>query len=286
MSGTTKVGLLSRDCGVEVDLMSVTTEGMYGSGTRVYRLIGLVVLLLAGGMFLQGGVGRQPTGAEILTFADCGAAGYPVMESFPRQCRTPDGRMFTEDIGHEVGKPNLIRVSSPRPNQEVASPLIVEGAARGNWYFEATFPVTLLDADGNVIAHHYAEAQAEWMTTEFVPFRTELKFNQPGTNRGTLVLHKHNASGLPEHDDVLEVPVRFKGAITPPTETGRKRGGCLITGCSGQVCADHDVITTCEYRPEFACYENAVCERQADGPCGWTLTAALGRCLQELSSIS
>jgi hypothetical protein len=30
----------------------------------------------------------------ILTFDDCAAAGYPVMESYPRQCRTPDGRTF------------------------------------------------------------------------------------------------------------------------------------------------------------------------------------------------
>ena len=67
-------------------------------------------------------------------------------------------------------------------------------------------------------------------------------------------------------------------------ETGRERGGCMSTGCSGQVCADADIITTCEYKPEYACYENAVCERQADGQCGWTLTAAVGRCLQELSS--
>lgn len=66
------------------------------------------------------------------------------------------------------------------------------------------------------------------------------------------------------------------------TETGRERGGCQVTGCSGQVCADNDVITTCEYYPEYACYENAVCERQADSECGWTLTTAVGRCLQEL----
>lgn len=29
----------------------------------------------------------------ITTFAQC-AAKYPVMESFPEQCRTPDGRTF------------------------------------------------------------------------------------------------------------------------------------------------------------------------------------------------
>jgi hypothetical protein len=32
----------------------------------------------------------------ILNFQGCVNAGYPVMESYPRQCKTPDGRSFTE----------------------------------------------------------------------------------------------------------------------------------------------------------------------------------------------
>lgn len=36
------------------------------------------------------------TGA-VNDFEDCVLAGYPVMESFPRKCTTPDGRTFTED---------------------------------------------------------------------------------------------------------------------------------------------------------------------------------------------
>jgi len=54
---------------------------------------------------------------------------------------------------------------------------------------------------------------------------------------------------------------------------------CRTTGCSSQVCADQDVATTCEFRPEFACYRNARCERQADGQCGWTMTPELQACL-------
>lgn len=54
---------------------------------------------------------------------------------------------------------------------------------------------------------------------------------------------------------------------------------CVRTGCSGQVCADDHVGTTCEWRPEYACYNDAVCERQADGACGWTDTEELTACL-------
>lgn len=55
---------------------------------------------------------------------------------------------------------------------------------------------------------------------------------------------------------------------------------CFIGGCSSQVCSDRqDVITTCEARPEYACYRQTVCERQADGQCGWTMTPAVRQCL-------
>ena len=59
--------------------------------------------------------------------------------------------------------------------------------------------------------------------------------------------------------------------------SGAKR--CFKTGCSSQVCADHDVVTTCEYRPEYACYQKAACERQRNGECGFTQTAELQACL-------
>lgn len=35
---------------------------------------------------------------EINNFEDCVNAGYPVMESYPRQCRTPDDQTFVEVI--------------------------------------------------------------------------------------------------------------------------------------------------------------------------------------------
>jgi hypothetical protein len=61
-------------------------------------------------------------------------------------------------------------------------------------------------------------------------------------------------------------------------------GGCSVGGCSGQVCGEASaldgLVTTCEYRAEYACYKEAVCERQATGMCGWTETPALRACLR------
>jgi hypothetical protein len=56
---------------------------------------------------------------------------------------------------------------------------------------------------------------------------------------------------------------------------------CAPSGCSGQVCVEAGVeaVTTCEWRPEYACYREAECARQADGSCGWTQTPELQACL-------
>ncbi|MBK9072752.1 MAG: hypothetical protein IPL79_17385 [Myxococcales bacterium] len=54
---------------------------------------------------------------------------------------------------------------------------------------------------------------------------------------------------------------------------------CMVTGCSNQVCADEQVMTTCEYLEEYACYAEAECKRQEDGQCGFTQTPDLEACL-------
>jgi hypothetical protein len=58
---------------------------------------------------------------------------------------------------------------------------------------------------------------------------------------------------------------------------------CVKGGCSGQICIEQgdDVMTTCEWQPQYACYQGAACERQSDGQCGWTDSAELQACLAD-----
>ena len=154
------------------------------------------------------------TPSAITTFEECVSRGFPVMESYPRQCRTDSGKTFTEDIGNALEKNDLVRVTTPAPNSAVKSPLIVQGEARGYWFFEASFPVKILDGNGTTLGVGIAQANppahGDWMTENFVPFSTTLVFNIPATKHGTLVLEKDNPSGLPEHGDKLHFPVVFE----------------------------------------------------------------------------
>lgn len=78
----------------------------------------------------------------------------------------------------------------------------------------------------------------------------------------------------------LENPI-FSPTTSPEESPVAGAGGCIATGCSGQICAEEEVITTCEFLPEYACYKTARCERQSDGQCGWTSTPELVRCLDQ-----
>ncbi|MFC1678539.1 Gmad2 immunoglobulin-like domain-containing protein [Patescibacteria group bacterium] len=148
---------------------------------------------------------------KITNFQECIEAGNPAMESYPRQCRAGD-QTFTENIGNEQDKQDLIKLDNPRPNQKVTSPLTIKGQARGYWFFEGDFPIVLTNWDGLIIAEGYATADGEWMTEDFVAFEAELTFDASDElyKRGSLILQKDNPSGLPENDDALEIPVLFE----------------------------------------------------------------------------
>lgn len=102
-------------------------------------------------------------------------------------------------------------VTYPRAQEQISSPLIVKGMARGNWYFEASFPVVLTNWNGLIIGQGIAQAEGDWMTTNYVPFTATIDFEKPSYGKnGFLILKKDNPSGLPEYDGAIEIPINFK----------------------------------------------------------------------------
>jgi len=69
------------------------------------------------------------------------------------------------------------------------------------------------------LGEHFATAQDDWMTEDFVEFESNLSFDEPGTETGTLILEKANPSGLEEHSDELLIPVRFEVEEETPKRT-------------------------------------------------------------------
>jgi hypothetical protein len=174
----------------------------------------IIVTLLALGVIIVGFVfvyrkANSPVISEITSFEDCADYGYAVMESYPRQCRTPDGRLFVEEITPTITYINAssdkIVVDTPFPGAVTGKQYEIMGKAAG-WYFEASFPVRVLDKDGNILWQGPAQAQGDWMTAEFVPFKVTAIIPESYIGPATLLLEKDNPSGEPQFDASMSFP--------------------------------------------------------------------------------
>ncbi len=152
---------------------------------------------------------------NIVDFDSCVAAGYPVQESYPANC-VVGKKSYTQSISAKpqpVPDPKPlntnITVTFPQPNTQVSSPLTISGQAKGSWYFEASFPIKLYDANNTLLTQTTGQAQGNWMTTSFVPFTATLTFPTPSTTTGTLILEKDNPSGEPQNADSISIPITF-----------------------------------------------------------------------------
>lgn len=68
--------------------------------------------------------------ATITSFQECIDAGYPVMESYPRQCSIPGGETFTEElIGGQRDSKGCLAPAGYSFNQEI-------GACAREWEFD------------------------------------------------------------------------------------------------------------------------------------------------------
>jgi len=73
------------------------------------------------------------------------------------------------------------------------------------------------------------------------------------------------------------VGIRYSGYCEEPPGQG-----CVRAGCSDHLCVEEgmDIASTCEWRPVYECYQQATCERQQNGQCGFTPTHELVECLE------
>lgn len=105
---------------------------------------------------------------------------------------------------------------SVKAGDTISSPLVITGEVSDGWFFEASFPVVLVNWDGLIIGEGLATAKGDWMTADYVPFEATLEFSKPAnpTNqdflkRGAIIFQKDNPSGLPQFDAAYELPISF-----------------------------------------------------------------------------
>lgn len=158
--------------------------------TKTHLILGFLIVLVLGlavwvGFFRESAVSELP--------------------SLPQPPTPPE--VLADEFVYSNASSDMIQVSLPFPRAVVGREFAVIGEARGYWFFEASFPVEVIDQNGAIIARGIASSEGDWMTEAFVPFRADLAIPDDFTGTATVVLRRDNPSGLLENDALISFPI-------------------------------------------------------------------------------
>lgn len=109
--------------------------------------------------------------------------------------------------------PDSLRISSPIVGAMIESPVVITGEARG-WFFEGSFPISIVDENGATLTQGFASSQDDWMTDAFVPFRAELSFAPGNAKSGAIVFSQNNPADMEGSEiEQYELPVSFQPQV-------------------------------------------------------------------------
>jgi len=155
---------------------------------------------------------RKSTIIAIIVVALLLIASYFVKPKFPLQTENPEISVVeTREIG------GVIRLITP-VSEEITMPAVISGEAPGTWFFEAQFPVDVIDSSGAVIASGLATADGEWMTENYAPFTLVIKGAVAERAEGRIIFRKSNPSGLEENDAQVSLPIFINPSVVTPEE--------------------------------------------------------------------
>jgi len=157
---------------------------------------------------------------DIRTDASGGQVGYCV---FPDKTECEEWALLRNECTDttpvtktENTNADKFRNLNIKEGETITSPLKITGEARGSWFFEASFPVSLVDWDGRIIGEGLAQTKEDWMNNNFLPFEATITFTKPAnpTNqdyarRGAIIFKKDNPSGLSKYEAAYEMPISF-----------------------------------------------------------------------------
>ncbi|QQR50411.1 hypothetical protein IPF86_00615 [Candidatus Nomurabacteria bacterium] len=100
--------------------------------------------------------------------------------------------------------------SSIKPGDSIGGEVILLATVQGAYFFEGNIGITIEDTAGNILKQTHGMAITEWMTIGPVTFTSALDLIGIAPGPGYIVIRADNASGLPEHDKSIKIPVVFQ----------------------------------------------------------------------------
>lgn len=93
------------------------------------------------------------------------------------------------------------------PGDKVSGLVKFTGSVKNAYFFEANIGINVLDANKKLIKSGHGTAKGEWMTSLPVSFDTSIDFSDVPKGLAYIEIHNDNASGLPEKDKSILIPV-------------------------------------------------------------------------------
>jgi len=242
---------------------------------HTFFFIGIVTLLMIVIVVANNTKQVNDPGLRSSSFEECVAAGNPVIESFPRQCRDKAGVAYVEEIIVPSSEDNFEEYK-PGSNYETIDTLefSISPQKRECGSFSRQ-PCLVVNGENfyDPIDGFDFEAGYEYRITveQYLRFGTDNP-NEIPQDVGMYAYRLVDIKSKKLAGDQIEIK---------PIKVEKK---CIVAGCSGQLCVsldNADIVSTCEFLPQYACYRNASCEVQDTGECGWTQTEELQQCIQD-----
>ena len=93
------------------------------------------------------------------------------------------------------------------PNTKVHGIVSYRGVIKGGYFFEGNIQINILDVNKKVLKTSNAVAKTDWMTVLPVSFEGNIDFTGILNGPAYFEIHNDNASGLPEHDKSVLIPI-------------------------------------------------------------------------------
>jgi len=125
--------------------------------------------------------------------------------------KTVDNKIIENDDTSKVvevlGNEKDLVDFSIEPGSKVSGTLIVTGSVQGGYFFEGNILINVLDKNKKVVKAGFGSAKTDWMTSDPVGFEAVVDFTGSDKGQAYIEIHNDNASGLPEKDKSILIPV-------------------------------------------------------------------------------
>lgn len=108
---------------------------------------------------------------------------------------------------------DLVTLSSVSQWDVISSPLLLTGTAPGNWFFEGTSPIMIVNRDWLIVWEWFITALSDWMTTDSIAYSGSINFiRDPLTPYPSwhIILRRDNPSWEVINDAYIEIPILFE----------------------------------------------------------------------------